>query len=225
MTKERKTVFLVMFGPPGAGKGTQSKMLVERFGLSQISTGDILREAVKQRTCLGQQAKTYMDRGALVPDEIVVGIIEDRLSAQDAGGGYIFDGFPRTVAQADSLSQVLSRMSREIDCVINIHVEDEELRKRLSGRRVCSRCGEEFNLFFKPPREDKFCGKCNGELTQRKDDQEETVKERLEVYKKQTEPLIEYYKTKNKLKTISGVGGIPEVFRKTCQILEDLAKR
>lgn len=216
---------LIMFGPPGAGKGTQSKMLTQRCEIPQISTGDILRGAVKKGTAVGLEAKSYMDRGALVPDEVVVRIIEERLQEPDCQKGYILDGFPRTVVQAEALSQALGRLGKEIDAVINIEIRDEELWRRLTGRRVCTQCGQEHNLFFKPPRREGVCDRCGAALFQREDDREEAIRNRLETYKKQTEPLIQYYRERGKLVTVNGEKEISQVFDEIGAALERMSRK
>ncbi|MBI1987449.1 MAG: adenylate kinase [Nitrospinae bacterium] len=216
---------LIMFGPPGAGKGTQSKMLTQRYEIPQVSTGDILRGAVKKGTAVGLEAKSYMDRGALVPDEVVVRIIEDRLQEADCQKGYILDGFPRTVVQAEALSRALGRLGKEIDAVINLEIRDEELWKRLTGRRVCSHCGQEHNLFFKPPQREGVCDCCGAALFHREDDQEEAIRNRLVAYKKQTEPLIQYYRERGKLMTVNGEKEISQVFDEIWAALERMSRQ
>ncbi|MBI2877680.1 MAG: adenylate kinase [Candidatus Tectomicrobia bacterium] len=216
---------LIMFGPPGAGKGTQSKMLLQRCDIPQISTGDILRDAVRKGTAVGQEAKSYMDRGALVPDEVVVRIIEDRLQEPDCQKGYILDGFPRTVGQAEALSLALERLSKGIDAVVSIEIHDEELWKRLTGRRVCTQCGQEYNIFFKPAQQEGLCDLCGGSLFQRADDQEETIRTRLETYKRQTEPLIQYYRERGKLVAVNGEKEISQVFQEIWTALERIGPR
>ncbi|HIC91085.1 MAG TPA: adenylate kinase [Syntrophaceae bacterium] len=211
---------LILLGGPGAGKGTQAKKLIEKYGIPQISTGDILRAAVKEGTELGLKAKAYMDKGELVPDELVIGIIEERLKQPDCQKGYMLDGFPRTVVQADALDQVLRNMGSKIDHVISIDVDKEELVKRLTGRRTCRQCGAMYHIMFNPPKKEGACDKCDGELYQRDDDNEETVRSRLEVYEKQTFPLIQYYKDKGLLRTIDGIGSIDEIFNRITKILE-----
>ncbi len=202
---------LIMLGPPGSGKGTQAKRLTERFGIPQISTGDILREAVKEGTPLGKEAKRYMDEGKLVPDEVVVGIVRERLKEPDCEKGFILDGFPRTVAQAEALDQILEEMGRKIDHVIDIEVSEDELLKRLTGRRTCKRCGAMYHIIFNPPKRDGICDQCGGELYQRDDDREETIKARLKVYREQTAPLIDYYEKRGLLRRIEGSGKIDEI--------------
>jgi len=211
---------LILLGPPGAGKGTQAKKLVEKYGIPQISTGDIPREAVKNGTPLGKEAKAYMDKGELVTDAIVVGIIRDRLQEKDCEKGYILDGFPRTVPQADELKKALSEMGQSIDSVLSIVVANDELIKRLTGRRTCKECGAGYHIMFKAPKTEGVCDKCQGPLFQRDDDKEETIKNRLAVYNDQTEPLIEYYKKDGALVDIEGTGSIDEIFGRICAVIE-----
>lgn len=203
---------VILLGPPGAGKGTQAKMLVEELGVPQISTGDILRQAVADGTPLGREAKGYMDRGALVPDEVVIGIIRDRLAQGDCGRGYILDGFPRTVAQAEALGKTLEAAGGSLDHVLSLQVDEEELVKRLSGRRTCGACGAMFHVTFNPPKREGTCDGCGGALIQREDDREETVRRRLQVYGEQTAPLIAYYERRGLLRRVPGQGEIPEIF-------------
>ncbi|OGP83409.1 MAG: adenylate kinase [Deltaproteobacteria bacterium RBG_16_54_11] len=212
---------LILLGPPGSGKGTQAKKMVERYHVPQISTGDILRAAVKEKTRLGVEAKQYMDQGRLVPDEVVVGIVRDRLKAPDCTGGFILDGFPRTVPQAEALGATLQAMHRGIDHVLSIEVDKEELLKRLGGRRTCRSCGAMFHLIFDPPKKEGVCDTCGGELYQRADDQEKTIRARLKVYDEQTAPLIAYYREKGLLRAIDGVGGVEEIFRKIVKAIEE----
>jgi len=211
---------LILLGPPGSGKGTQAQKLVERYKVPQISTGDIFRQAVRDQTELGKKAKEYMDRGELVPDQIVVGMVEERLSQPDCKNGFILDGFPRTIAQAEALDELLARRGEKLDAVLEISVPDEEVIKRLSGRRTCRQCGAMYHIEFNPPKEPGRCDKCKGELYQREDDKEEVIKSRLEVYHSQTAPLIEYYQKKGLLKKIDGVGGIKEIFSRAVSALE-----
>ena len=203
---------LILVGPPGSGKGTQAKMLIEKYSIPQISTGDILREAVKEGSELGKKAKTIMDKGSLVPDELVVGIIEERLKKADCKGGFILDGFPRTVAQAQALDSILDKMDLDIDHLLNIEVDDEELLKRLTGRRTCKSCGSGYHIIFDPPTKENVCSECDGDLYQRDDDKEDTIKSRLKVYHDQTAPVVDFYKKKNLSRTINGLGKIDEVF-------------
>ena len=210
---------IVLLGPPGAGKGTQAKMMIDHYRIPQISTGDILRAALKERTPLGLKAKEYMDKGLLVPDEVVIDIIKDRLKEADCRNGYILDGFPRTVAQAQALGKVLTAMNSGIDHVISIEVDKGELIKRLTGRRTCRQCGRGYHVIFDPPLNKDICGKCQGELYQRDDDNEDTVRNRLEVYDSQTFPLIQYYKEKDLVRSIDGQGGIQQIFDRIVKVL------
>jgi adenylate kinase len=211
---------IILLGPPGAGKGTQAKMMIDHYRIPQISTGDILRAALKERTPLGLKAKEYMDKGLLVPDEVVIDIIQARLKEADCRDGYILDGFPRTVAQAQALDKVLSVMPSGIDHVISIDVEKGELVKRLTGRRTCRQCGRGYHVIFDPPLNKDLCDKCQGELYQRDDDNEDTVRNRLEVYDSQTFPLIQYYKEKDLVRSIDGQGGIQQIFDRIVQIFK-----
>jgi adenylate kinase len=211
---------IILLGPPGAGKGTQAKMMIDQYRIPQISTGDILRAALKERTPLGLKAKEYMDKGLLVPDEVVIDIIQARLKEADCRNGYILDGFPRTVAQAQALDKVLSAMNSGIDHVVSIDVEKGELIKRLTGRRTCRQCGRGYHVIFDPPLNKDLCDKCQGELYQRDDDNEDTVRNRLEVYDSQTFPLIQYYKEKNLVRSIDGQGGIQQIFDRIVQVLK-----
>jgi len=203
---------LILLGPPGAGKGTQAQRIVEKYRIPQISTGDILRAAVKGSTPLGAKAKGFMDQGQLVPDEIVIGIVEERLKEKDCSLGFILDGFPRTIPQAEALQPILTKIGKTIDHVINIEVESEELIRRLTGRRTCKNCGAMFHLLFQPPKKEGVCDRCAGTLYQRADDKEETIRTRLKEYEKQTAPLVEYYREKKTLRSIQGVGGPGQIF-------------
>jgi adenylate kinase len=209
-----------LIGPPGAGKGTQAANLVEQFEIPHIATGDIFRNAIKDETPLGRKAKEYIDQGKLDPDEVTIGIVENRLSEDDCQKGFILDGFPRTVVQADALTEILLNLGIELDTVLNIKVSDKEVINRLSGRRVCSECGATYHVDFNPPTEEGVCDKCEGELYQRDDDQPETIKERLNVYKEQTEPLIDYYQERDVLKNVDGEGNLDEVFAKIKQVMK-----
>lgn len=202
---------LILLGPPGAGKGTQAKMLTDRFSIPQISTGDILRAAVKEGTPMGIKAKACMDAGALVPDEVVVGIVRERLQKSDCAAGFILDGFPRTVVQADALKDTLKELGKELDAVISLEVDIEALVERLTGRRTCRDCGRGFHVKFDPPKNEGRCDVCGGELYQRDDDKEETIRKRLEVYRQQTEPLVTYYRKDNLLTTVDGMLAIDTV--------------
>ncbi|GAB4537841.1 MAG: adenylate kinase [Thermodesulfovibrionia bacterium] len=210
---------LVLLGAPGAGKGTQAKKLIERFGIPQISTGDILRQNVADGTPLGKEAKSYMDRGELVPDKIILGLVEDRLKRDDCKNGYILDGFPRNITQAEALDKMLNDLNMPLDAALCVDVPFDDLMKRLTGRRTCRSCGQMYNIYFSPPKKEGACDKCGGDLYQRDDDKEETIRKRLEVYEASTAPLIDYYKKKGILKTVIGVGSIDEIFNKVCAIL------
>ena len=203
---------LVLLGAPGAGKGTQAKKLIEKYGTPQISTGDLLRAAVGAGTELGKEAKTFMDKGELVPDSVVLGMVEERLKQDDAKDGYILDGFPRNTAQAEALDVMLDKVGMSLDAALSVDVPLEDLMKRLTGRRTCKDCGQMYNIYFSAPAEEGKCDKCGGELYQRDDDQEATIQKRLEVYQQQTEPLIDYYRNEGILKSVSGTGGIDEIF-------------
>lgn len=211
---------IILLGPPGAGKGTQAKKIAEHYSLPHISTGDILRENISNNTSLGIKAKSYMAKGELVPDELLITIIRDRLSKPDCSKGFLLDGYPRTVPQADALQMILTESNKKLDIVLNIDVDDEELIKRLSGRRVCASCGMSYHMIFNPPKEDEICDKCEGKLYQREDDKPEAIRNRLIVYKKQTQPLIEYYTRKSLLRTVDGGKDIPEIFKDIRKILE-----
>jgi adenylate kinase len=209
---------IILLGPPGAGKGTQAERLTKEFGIPHISTGDIFRAALKEGTPLGMKAKEYMDDGKLVPDEIVVGIVKERLQKEDCENGFMLDGFPRTVAQADALEESLSEMGTKLDAVLLITVPDDELITRLTGRRVCRNCSATYHLKFNPPTGEK-CAACGGEIYQRDDDKEETVVKRLKVYHQQTAPLVEYYQEKGLLYSIDGEQSMDQVFADICKAL------
>ncbi len=213
---------LILLGGPGAGKGTQAKMLIEKFKIPQISTGDILRAAVKEGTEMGKKAKEYMDAGKLVPDEVVIGIIEDRLKQSDAKQGFILDGFPRTVPQAEALDKTLAKLSSKIDHVVSIDVDEEALVTRLTGRRTCKNqaCGQMFHVQFTPPKKEGICDKCGSELYQRDDDNETTVRSRLATYNQATKPLIDYYAQKGLVRQVKGVGGISDIFNTIVGIVQ-----
>ncbi|MDO9098988.1 MAG: adenylate kinase [Candidatus Methanoperedens sp.] len=210
---------IILLGPPGAGKGTQAKKISEYFSLPHISTGDILRENISNNTSLGLKAKSYMSRGELVPDELLITIIKDRLSRKDCSEGFMLDGYPRTIPQADALQMILTESGKKLDVVLNISVGDEELVKRLSGRRMC-KCGASYHVSFNPPKKDGVCDVCKEKLYQRDDDKAEAVQNRLDVYKKQTQPLIDYYDKKGILRTIDGVNDIPKIFEDIKEVLE-----
>jgi adenylate kinase len=214
---------IVFLGPPGAGKGTQAKILIERYGIPQVSTGDMLREHRAKGTELGKKAQEYMDKGQLVPDEIILGMVKERLSQPDCQKGFILDGFPRTVAQAEALDKLLSEMGKKLDFALALIVPDDLLVERLTGRRTCKNCGMMYHIKYKPPKVEGKCDVCGGELYQRPDDNEETVRNRLEVYHEQTAPLIEYYKIKGILREIDGSKSIEEITQEIISILEGKA--
>jgi adenylate kinase len=211
---------IILLGPPGAGKGTQAKKISEDYSLPHISTGDMLRENISNKTPLGLKAKSYMSRGELVPDELLITIIKDRLSRSDCSGGFLLDGYPRTIPQADALQTILTESSRKLDVILNIDVDDEELIKRLSGRRMCA-CGTSYHVMFNPPEKEGFCDTCKGKLYQREDDRADAIRNRLIVYKKQTLPLITYYTKKNILRRIDGSKDISSIFEDIKKVLEN----
>jgi adenylate kinase len=202
---------VIFLGAPGAGKGTQARALAAEWGVPQVATGDMLREAVAAKTALGLEAKRYMDSGGLVPDEVVIGLVEERLGRPDAASGFVLDGFPRTAAQAEALDAMLRRKGQALDRVVFLDVGREELLRRLTGRRTCGTCGTAFHLVSAPPRTPGRCDKCGGELTQRSDDTREAVATRLDVYEKQTAPLLAYYRGRGLLATVPGEGAMPRV--------------
>jgi len=202
---------LILFGPPGAGKGTQAQFLVESYKIPQISTGDMLRVAVRQQTPLGLKAQEIMQQGGLVSDEIVLGIVEERLAQDDCRSGFVLDGFPRTIPQADALAEILQRCGRSIEHVVSLEVDNEEIVKRLSGRRSCPDCGKGYHVTYDAPKRVDVCDVCGVALVQRDDDREQTVRNRLAVYEQQTAPLKEYYRSQQLLRTIPGMGPIAEV--------------
>lgn len=203
-------MFLVLMGPPGAGKGTQAKMVAKRLGVCHISTGDIFRLAVSRRSALGLKAEEYMSKGELVPDDVVVDMVRERLSMPDCADGLVLDGFPRTVSQAEALDVILKELGMKIDAVISIDVPEDVLVARATGRRVCSRCGAGYHLTYDPPPEPGRCS-CGGELYQRKDDVEDTVANRVRVYERETAPLLGFYKSKSYLRRVDGTGTIQDV--------------
>lgn len=202
----------VLLGPPGAGKGTQAVRLVEKYEIPHISTGDIFRKNIKEGTELGKKAQEYMNAGALVPDELVVDLVKDRLQQDDCKNGFLLDGFPRTIFQAEKLDEFLSESNKKMDIVINLKVEKEALIKRLTGRRVCKDCGASYHIVNIPPKKEGVCDICGGELIQRKDDNIETVENRINVYEEQTAPLIGYYKEAGSLVDFNGEASLDEVF-------------
>jgi adenylate kinase len=215
-----KRMNIVLMGLPGAGKGTQADKIVEKYAIPHISTGDMFRAAIKGGTELGLKAKSFMDDGALVPDEVTIGIVRERLSKSDCDNGFLLDGFPRTVPQAAALDALLLDLNKNVEYVLNIQVEQEELIKRLTGRRICKECGTAYHLVFNPPQVDGVCDKDGGELYQRADDNPETVTNRLEVNMKQTQPLLDYYGDKGVLTNINGQQDIHKVFADLNALLE-----
>ncbi|HHY71872.1 MAG TPA: adenylate kinase [Bacillus bacterium] len=213
---------LVLMGLPGAGKGTQAEKIVAKYDIPHISTGDMFRAAIKDGTELGMKAKSYMDQGALVPDEVTIGIVKDRLGKDDCKKGFLLDGFPRTVPQAEALEVLLTELDRPIHYVINIGVDTSKLMERLTGRRICKSCGSTYHMVFNPPRHEGVCDKCGGELYQRSDDNAETVGNRLEVNIKQTQPLLDFYSEKGTLRNINGDQDINDVFKEVDQLLGGL---
>lgn len=210
---------IILLGPPGAGKGTQAVSIAEKFNIPHISTGDIFRYNIKEGTELGKKAKSYMDQGLLVPDELVVAIVEDRLKQQDCEGGFLLDGFPRTVTQAKALDEVMDKMDVALNKVINIQVDKGILVERAVGRRICKACGATYHVVFNPSSKGEVCDKCGGTLYQRDDDNEATVTKRIDVYLNETMPLIEYYQNRNKLAVIDGQQHIDKVFDDIVSVL------
>ncbi len=213
---------LLIVGKPGAGKGTQASMIDSYYHIPHISTGAIFREAINDKTELGVIAKSYIDKGNLVPDEITIGLVEERLLKDDCKHSFLLDGFPRNEAQAEALDEFLVKHNLKLDCVLNVDVPDDILIKRIVGRRVCSNCGETYNLTFNPPKRADLCDKCSGKLLHRSDDKEDTFKNRLFVYEENTAPLIEYYQNKGILKSINGDQPLDEVFGDIKDILSKL---
>jgi len=210
---------VILLGPPGAGKGTQAVRLAEHFSVPHISTGDMFRSAIGNQTPMGLEARVYMDRGDLVPNDVVLGMVEERFDAPDVTRGWILDGFPRTEVQAEALDSMLERRQERVDRALQIDLDDREIVERIAGRRVCKSCGTTFHVQHKPPRAEGVCDKCGGELHQRSDDKEETVKGRLRNYHEQTAPLIEYYRKKGLLVAVSGEGTMDEVFSRLVEAL------
>ena len=216
---------IVLLGPPGVGKGTQGKLLQDQYNIPQVSTGDILREAVKNKTALGTKAKAFMTEGELVPDDIMIAIIFDRLKASDCKHGFILDGFPRTIEQAKALDEILKNEGKEIKSVIYLQAEEGEIIKRLSGRRICTVCGEAFHIIFNPSLNEGFCDKCNGLLYQRDDDNEDVIQSRLKIYNDQTSPLIEFYERKSLLWAVDSLGNIEEIYEKVVHAVGERSAR
>lgn len=205
-------MYILLMGPPGAGKGTQAEKLIREYGIPQISTGDMFRAAVKSGTALGKEAKSYMDKGALVPDSVTVGIVKERLAQDDCKKGWILDGFPRTTAQASALDAILHDLGIQLTAVLDFNVNRDDLVKRVSGRLVCRQCGASFHKEFRPPKQEGVCDNCGGELYQRADDNEVTVRERLAVYDTSTKPLFDYYKVSGRYYEINGDQSMDKVF-------------
>lgn len=210
---------IIMLGAPGAGKGTQAKKIAEKYSIPHISTGDIFRANIKNGTELGKKAKEYMDQGLLVPDELVVDLVVDRVGQPDAADGYVLDGFPRTIPQAQALDKALEALGEKVDYAINVEVPDENIINRMSGRRACVACGATYHLVHIPPKTEEICDKCGKELILRDDDKPETVKKRLDVYHDQTQPLIDYYTNKGILKEVDGTVDMEIVFKNITDIL------
>ncbi len=210
---------IIMLGAPGAGKGTQAKKIAEKYMIPHISTGDIFRANIKNGTELGNKAKTYMDQGLLVPDELVVDLVVDRVGQEDAKNGYVLDGFPRTIPQAEALDKALEAIGEKVDFAINVEVPDENIIRRMSGRRACVACGGTYHLVHIPPKQEGICDTCGKELILREDDKPETVKKRLDVYHEQTQPLIDYYTEKGILKEVDGTVDMADVFAAITDIL------
>ena len=213
---------IVMLGAPGAGKGTQAKMIAEKYSIPHISTGDIFRANIKNNTELGKKAKTYMDKGELVPDELVVDLIMDRFKEADCVNGYVLDGFPRTIIQARKLADICSMFNFKIDAVINLDIPEDVLVKRLSGRRTCADCGKSYHIVYNPPKKEGVCDVCGGELTQRSDESEEAVQVRIDTYNKQTKPLIDYYTMLGELTNVDGNQSMDEVAEEIYKVLDEL---
>ena len=211
-------VKIILLGPPGAGKGTQAKSISNKYSIPHISTGDIFRKNISENTPLGIEAKSYMDNGQLVPDEVTINMVKDRLQQEDCKQGYLLDGFPRTVSQAEALQDFLDSRNESLDTALLIEVPRDFILERMTGRRVCPSCGASYHIKFNPAANGK-CELCGSDVVQRKDDTEETVKERLDVYEKQTQPLIDFYKDKNLLSTVDGTQAINKVFESICKVL------
>lgn len=212
---------IVMLGAPGAGKGTQAIKIADKYDIPHISTGDIFRANIKGGTELGQKAKSYIDKGELVPDEVTIGMLLDRIAQDDCKNGYVLDGFPRTIPQAESLTEALKSQGDKIDFALNIDVPDEAIIERMSGRRACPKCGATYHIVYAAPKTGNICDKCGTELIIRSDDKPETVKDRLNVYHQQTEPLIAYYKAADVLREVDGTQELPKVFEDVVAILSE----
>ncbi|HWS02582.1 MAG TPA: adenylate kinase, partial [Gammaproteobacteria bacterium] len=216
---------IVLLGAPGSGKGTQGKLLQERYKIPQISTGDLLRAAVAAGTPLGRQAKAAMDAGQLVSDEVVLGMIRERLAARDTHNGFILDGFPRNISQAQAIDQLLTEIGKPLELTLLIEIDLDALMQRLTGRRTCASCGWACNVYTSPPRVDGICDACGGNLHHRADDNEETIGNRLRVYESQTAPLIDYYRGQNKLRSVQGVGDVKHIFAAVTKIFDQLTSK
>ena len=210
---------MILLGPPGSGKGTIAKEISEKYELPHISTGDIFRSNIKEETVLGKEAKSYMDRGDLVPDELTIRLVEDRLQHEDAQKGFILDGFPRTTEQAKALDTILDRKQETLDLALNVYVPQDLILKRLSGRRVCSSCGETYNVYYKPTVKEGICDLCQGEVIQRADDQEETIMNRLNTYEEKTAPLIQFYEESDKVRSVDNSGALEETLAQLKEVL------
>ena len=213
------TLRLVLLGPPGSGKGTQAKLFLERYKIPQVSTGEMLRTAVRAGTALGRQARGYMDRGALVPDDVIVELVRERLAQYDCSCGYVLDGFPRTVAQAEALERLLAGLGTSLDHVISLEVGEDDLVARIAGRRTCRNCGAMYHVQFSPSRVAGVCDGCAGPTYQRDDDKEETVRQRLQVYTRQTEPLVAFYRERGLLRPVSGTGDMADIAQRVLRAL------
>lgn len=212
---------IILLGAPGAGKGTQGQIICAKLGIPQISTGDILRANVRNKSALGTKAKEFMDKGALVPDDVVVNMVVDRIGLDDCKKGFLLDGFPRTLHQAEALNETFASMNKKIDAVVGVEVDKKTLTKRLSGRRICRKCAASFHVTFSPPVNMGICDKCNGELYQRDDDKEETIEARLVVYQKETLPLVNYYREKGQYRPVDGTGAVDKI---TLSIMDAIEK-
>ncbi len=215
---------IVLLGAPGSGKGTQAQKLISKYGVPQISTGDLLRAAVASGSALGKQAKEFMDAGQLVTDELVLGMIEERLAEDDTKEGFILDGFPRNIPQAEALDKLLAKLKQPLDGAVLIDVDFDVLLKRITGRRTCGDCGQVYNIYSSPPSKEGKCDKCGGELQHRSDDNEETISSRLKVYEEQTCPLVDYYSKQSILRKVKGVGDIEDIFNRVCDAIDLLGK-
>ncbi len=216
---------IVLLGPPGAGKGTQAKMIARDLGISVLSTGDIIRLAIKNQTPWGKKAEKFVESGRLVPDDVVIGIVKEKIDQDNLWSGFILDGFPRTIKQAEALEEMLKEKGLSLDVVLYFAVDKEEVIKRLSSRRVCENCQTTYNLFSNPPLQEGICDRCGGKLVQRDDDKPEVIRQRLETYEKETKPLIDFYEKRNLLYVIPSNGPIEEVYNKVKEVLEEVTAR